>query len=95
MGREEMNQPLVDETMFMALATSLCDVIVTQIIETRAIIQVLERKGLLSGDEWQRAKKDVPPETVQQISDGVQTEVRRRMAERYQRMKIPRTGPIQ
>ena len=84
-----MNQPSKDEALIMALATSLCDIIVTEIVEIRAIIHVLEKKGLLSSDEWQRAKSDIPPEVVRQISDTLQTEVKKRMAERYQRMMLP------
>jgi hypothetical protein len=67
-----MIQPSEDEAMITALVTSLCQVIVTEIVEIRAIISVLEKKGLLSGDEWQQAKSDIPPEVVQQISDKVQ-----------------------
>jgi hypothetical protein len=69
-----------------ALAIALCDVLTVEAVRLRAALMVLEKKGLLSSDEWRQAIDDFPAESVQAISDQVQKEVRQRLREHLHMM---------
>ena len=75
--------PDTNDAMFAALAASVCDVVAAYVLETRAIVHGLEQKSLFSFSEWQRAKAEIPAESVAQISEKLNAEMRKRMAQRH------------
>ncbi|MEP7353703.1 MAG: hypothetical protein ABI824_10770 [Acidobacteriota bacterium] len=64
-----------DDERFAAFAAAVCQALVGNVIETRAALNVLVRRGLLSGPEIEESKRQVPPELVQKLQAEVQMQV--------------------
>lgn len=56
------------DPLFACFATAVCQAIVGNIIELRAALLVLEKRGLISGPEIASARTQVPPELSTQSS---------------------------
>jgi hypothetical protein len=72
---------LSDDERFAAFAAAVCDIIVANIIEVRAVAMVLEKRGLISTAEIQSAIDQAPPSFVEALRSDANTKVMKAMKE--------------
>ncbi len=83
-----------------AVAIAVCDLIGNEVAKLRAVLALLEKKGLVSSAELNEAIQSIqtlPLESVQDISNTLQEAMRARIAQRYQEMILlfGKQGPPQ
>jgi hypothetical protein len=80
--------------MNAAFTAALADVITAPVIEIRAIVDLLEKKGILTTEEWQAAKRAVPTEQAIAQSASLARLVQKRILFHVENMKR-QGGPVQ
>ncbi len=74
-----------------ALAMAFCDLLAEEHAKFIAVLELLERKGLLQPDEVRERIQSIPalaPESVEADSQILQQKLRERMARRFQEMLL-------
>jgi hypothetical protein len=100
MGKEIVNEPPPMDITTIALAMAVCDLLVTERAKLKAVIELLERKGLLSTSEVSEAMQSIaslPPESAGADWQRLQQRLQERMAIRFQELVLHsgKIGPTQ
>ena len=84
-----MNELPSMDLLTASLAIAVCDLLISETAKVKAIVQLLERKGLLSSAEIREAIQSIaslPPEVVEAESQRLQEKIRERMTTRLQEL---------
>jgi hypothetical protein len=78
-----------EDLFFTAFALAVSEVLSAQVLETRAIVEVLRVKGLLSISEYTEANERILAQSSARVAESMALQLKKRMAEHVSRLRVP------